>query len=1543
MNRILSKSRAPISKFILIFTLFLNVDSGLCLAMSDLTSSGSGFLSSMLTQKVTSVGAETSGTSSSSSSGGAGGLFTSVLSSANNYGTTGNSNEFLNSIVGNVKSYATSQLDWIQQLVPFANFVFLLPQNFIKSLMENEFSGRKFSIINKNLQDDQKSYGIEFDFGFDGSGDINQPFSFIIYNGRFYFRAVSATFVPDKFYLKNADGSVKEVTRTDIRQYPFSTVIPTILKQLFQDPGLQAWDFVKRFMSPYPEDVCVLKLILLVASAYKNSKSGQGYPRVAHVPLELSVLFAKLAKTPNIIETQKLYPVGTKSNEWDPTKIVFLEGNPSKFIEKFPAVLQDSLNQIQFPIYEGEQQEYKDMNGLGLTKAQTLYGKMRSETDYNKRTKMAIEKIVPFVDSTEVITQTDAQLLMYAIKIHTLERLDALNSYLLSKVSLLSDFTATVASVADQISGTDLDLFKKSLSSLSSEQLRGTMTVQYNLLKDLLTKSENSFPKRSVSSADISFISAQNQGLLSQIDRVVLAIDNISKAIIETNDDGFKSAYRDLISEITGLTTLKGSVSRTTSTGQKVNAPLTEYLKLKYFQFDQLNCKKFDGDIGYFKDDSAMDTVQAVSYAMGVILRAMKDLMKAQSLFNVDTTGQYMTNLQGTKELIRGKLIYQDYSEKPSFYLMTVQDNAASLAQKISSQSGSSVQASTDLGIDSVTQMSQVNDKLKQANEYFNTLNNTYLHYVRQYKFDRRDQSGTMAGMPFDPSVLTKVVQSQSEIAANELEKKANDLIAKYKLTGGSPLVRLDLMIFKKKVETLLAPISDSSYTLKQEATLTDKNALVTKYNDDLTKLNALKTDLDTKLAAANLAAASAATTTTSTAATDPAATTTPQLPAASTTTQSTEQIAYKTQLDSVALAIKKRNDDLAVTQKEIADIKNLVSSAAIKVASYKEIISELDSSINNYDLKLDTFDAAMALLPKSSAARPAISTTGITDKSFLELMIKVRELISSGKTVQAVAKSSLSTEDSALLTAIKTVFTALEKGLAIGSQDSVVGQKLEDAKTKADSILSRMISEEIDFRAFEIEFVKAMSTLAAPDDLKGEYGFCPTIARVCAFVLLSIYQSSVGVDLEKFLLDFTDKLNAKPNPVAVTATMTQAAATNSDSVDALIAKMAEQTTQGQTASAPVDDDFKARMASFISVLSQAITSDGAWQSALWESDILIKPEMLPASDAERVETFWSVVRNIIFTKKDDLSLSPDVYARIYALCLSVSDLLSKLYSDPTTLALNVETWAKKLVSTSTQGKESEIKALNQIKETWKWLGLALPYLIAYFRYTKEAGIKTSINDFLAKEFANLAIRSSSFTDTANLYLDPILIKSFGVDTKTLIQSSAGDQKALLQQNLAAYSSQIQSIESKSTNIFSTLSTSDSINLSSLASEPLTALNGTNYDVKAIESEITQKAAAAISSGDLQSVFSSNDFDAYFDKLSTEGVNFVEQQTGSEMFSETTSNSTISGLTSAVSGIQSGDISGAVSTVSGLTGIQPVVDTGGGLQSDLIPAADGLP
>lgn len=1550
MNRSSIKSKAPI--LILSFILFLSVENIFCLSISDLTSSGGGFLSSVLSQK--GAGVDSSTTSGSSSSG-VSGLFSSVLSSANNYGTTGNSTEFLNSIVGNVKSYATSQLEWMQQLVPFANFVFLLPQNFIKSLMENEFSGRKFSIINKNTQDDQKSYGIEFDFGFDGSGDINQPFSFLIYNGRFYFRAVTAKFVPEKFYLKNADGSVKEATRTDIRQYPFSTVIPTILKQLFQEPGLQAWDFVKRFMSPYPEDVCILKLILLIASAYKNSKTGQGYPRIAHVPLELSVLFSKLAKTPNIVETQKLYPDGTKSNEWDPTKVVFLEGNPSKFIEKFPAALRDSLNQIQFPVYEGEQQEFKDMNGQGLTKAQTLYGKMRSETDYNKRTKMAVEKIIPFINSTETITQTDAQLLMYAIKIHTLERLDALNSYLLSKVSLLSGLTSTVSTAVDNIEAADLDLFKNSLSSLSGEQLRETMTVQYTLLKDLLTKSEASFPKRSVSSADISFISSQNQGLMGQIDRIVLAVDNLSKAIIETNDDNFKTAYRELVGEINGLSTLKGDVSKSTFTGQKINSPLTEYLKLKYFQFEQLNCKKFDGDTGYFKDDASMDTIQAVSYAMGVVLRAMKDLMKAQSLFNVDTVGQYMTNLQGEKELIRGKLIYQDYSEKPSFYLMTVQDNAASLAQKVSAQGGSAVQTATDLGIDSATQMTQINDKLKQANDYFNTLNNTYLHYVRQYKFDRRDQSGMTAGMPFDPSVLTKVVQSQSELAAADLEKKANDLIAQYKLTAGSPLVRLDLMIFKKKVETLLAPISDNSYTLKQEATLTDKNALVLKYTDDLAKLNTLKSDLDAKMLVASATAAPTPSES-ATPSTDP---TQPATQTIAPITQSTEQIALKTQLDSVAVALKKRNDDLAAVQKEITDIKNLISSASTQVTAYKEIIAELDTSINNFDLKADNFDAALASLPKSNAAKASISKTAITDKDFLQLAIKVRELIISGKTVQAAAKSTVSTEEIAFLTAVKNVFMALEKGLSISAQDSLVGQKLEDAKIKADGILSKLISEEIDFRAFELEFLKAMSPLAAPADLKGEYGFCASVARMCAFIMLSIYQSSLGVDSEKFLLDFAAKLNAKPEPAAVTTT--QNTTPSGDSVDALITQMSTPTTTSSSTSAmPVDEDFMAKMEDFISVLSQSITSDGVWQTALWENDILIKPEMLPISEAERMDSFWSIVKNIIFTKKDDLNLAPDVYSRIHAACLWLSDLLGTLYSDPANLASKVETWAKKLVSSTSQDKQAQIKALNELKDCWKWLGLALPYLIAYYKYVKEAGIKTSINDFLSKEFANLVVRSSSFSETANLYLDPILIKSFGVDTKTLIQSSASEQKALMQQSIAAYSSQIQNIESSSTNMFSSLSTSlvGSVakSLTSLSSEPLTALSGTNYDFKAVEGEIAQKAAAAISSGDLQSMFNSSDFDAYFDKLSTDGVKFVEQQlsdatsevatdsTSSDLTSATsgiTANSTISSLSSAATGIKTGDYSGAISTVSGLTGVQPVVQTQE-LQSDLIPASDGF-
>ncbi len=1489
-----------------------------------------------------------------------GSFFSSIANSDTTSKTgTGTTTDFLNSITGQIKGFATSQLDTMQQLVPFAKFVFNLPQTIIKSLMENDFSGHKLSIMNKDALDDQKNYGIEFDFGFDGSGDINQPISFIIYNGRFYFRSVSAKFVPEKFYLKNADGSVQEVTRTDIRQYPFSTIIPTILKQFFQEDGLQAWTFIKRFMSPYPEDTCILKLILLIATAYKNSKVGQGYPRIAHIPIELSVLFSRLKKTPNIVETQKLYPVGTKSNEWDPAKIVFLEGGPVQYIEKLPTTLQDSLNQIQFPVYEGEQQEFKDMNKQSVTKAQALYGQMRSINGYDLRTKMAKEKIVPFVDSTSTISPTDAALLMYAIKIHALERLDALSAYLMSKMAFITGLSNIVSSATaiDQLGASDLDIFKKQLASINIDKLKELLNTQFNDLKDLLIKAQTSFSKRSVLSTDISFLDGQAQGLSAQIDRIVLAVTNMENAIIASNNDDFKTFYKDLIGEINNLSASKAGVINTTSTGQKISIPLIDYLKLRFFQFEQLDCKKFDGDVGYFKDDSAMDIVQGVTYATAVILRAMKDLMKAQALFNVDTQGQYMTNLQGQRELIRGKLIYQDYKEKPTVYLMNVQDNVKSLTEKISAQADSAVQQATDLGA------SQINDKLKQANDYFSTLNTTYLYYLRQYKFDHRDLSGSTPGTPFDASFLTQNIKTQAEIAAADTEKNANDLIDKYKLTSGSPSVRLDLMIFKKKVETLLAPISESSYTLKLQASLTDKQAMLLQYQDELKKLDTLKTTLSVKLpntanqtTSTTTPATSTTTSTTSptsatgstTTPTSSATTTTPdsttsttsQAPAttssaASTVTSSssatsaasstetstsaatttaaanltTEQVAIKTQLDSVLLAIKTRNDDVAALNVAINSIKDSIDSTASKINLYKSAISELDSIINNFDLKVDNLDAALALptMKNSLSINATVSTTQITDKSFLETVVKARELINSGKAASVIAQTTTGT-DAKLLSGLKTLFASLEKGLGIAAEDSLVGQKLEDAKTQANKIVIKLISGQMDFKAFELEFLNIKDTKS---------GFLPMIGILCCIVLRVIYKSPVGADLEKFLIDYAEKLNSKTNQTVDT---TQSTAPKQDAITAMIKDMTVSQTQAQ-APTPLDEAFTKRMNGFIDFLDQAKNSDGFWQPALWSRDVLTNPKTLPISDVERMDAFWTSIKALLLTKKDELSLSADVFARFNALGYWLYELSGKLYSDATSLSQTAEIWAKKISTVSAgQGTTIDNKALDDLKAFWKLLGSTLPYLIAYYRYVREAGVATSVDDFLAREFANLAIRTSSFSQTARLYLDPILIQSFGVDSKTLIQASSSQRDAILQQNIDLYNSQIQNISAQSQNAFASISENVSNDLQSLVAQPLASLTTAQYDLNAAQKELAQTAATALSSGNLQEVLNSQDFDKYFDNLSTDGVKFVEAQ----------ADTTVSNISNTVKQLDS------TALINNLVGIQPVSDTQT-LQADAIP------
>lgn len=1349
---------------------------------------------------------------------------------------------FFGSALGRATDYAKSKFDWTRQLVPFANFIFFLPQNLMRSLQDNDYTDRKFVIENKSADgDEQKNYGIEMDMGFEGSGDVNQPFGFVLHDGRFYFRSTKVRFIPEKFYLKNEDGTVKEAKRTDIREYPFSVLIPTLLRQFFQEKGLEAWNLIRRFMSPYPQDVAMIKIISLVAAAFENSKTGKGYPRVAHVPLELSILFSRLAKTPDISATQRQHAAGTKSNQWDPSKIVFMDGGPSEFIEGLPGVLKESINQIQFPVYEGELQEFKDMQGKGLTEAQELYGDMRTIVNYNVRTEFALDRILPFVDQTDDLTATDASLLMYAIKIHALERLDSLNSYILARVSAVSDFAGELIETSGHLSDTSLDSARSQLADMDSEGLREILEPQYEGLQNLLKEAQRVFSKRAVRSSDVNFLADQITGMDGEIDRLVFAVEQLGKAVVAGGDDDFRAAYKDLMVEIDELMTIKAETSKSVATGQKISLPLIEYLGLRYFQFEQLNYKKFDGDAGYFKDDSSLGTIQGVNYAMAVVLRAMKDLLKAESLFKQDTEGQYMISPTGERELVRGKLIYQDYHEKPIYFKQKVEEQADDLRSQVESQASLLSSAAQNLGLEA--QEGQINEKLKKAEEYYESLNATYMHYLRQFRFDRRDLSGSFAGRPFDPAALGSMVKTEEEVAKADLDASAKEWIENNKLYVGSPMVRLDAMIRRKKIEQIIDNANDPTEAMKQEGVLAEKINKIAKYEADITKMNEIRGDLDARIAQENQSAG-----------------------------PTPEKIVYQEQMKELVAAIERRNLEIDATQAEIRAMKDQEKEKGQEQNFYQGALADLDAIINNHGLTAEQLDVVLTgPAAPGSALYEKIKNSLITDREFLMTAARVRELVESGQAASFIAEvdgatgaaSEIDTET------FESILASVEKGLNIPESESLLGAKMDSSKKIAGELMNKVLKGELDFRGLELEFVQKVGSGQGPDELKNAKGFFASLARACTFALLQVYKSQPGRDYDEFLAK-------KVIPgLGEGSSDEQEPEQKEDSIDALIEKMSEDVSTSQSGATVADAQLDEEFGHFVSELGQAVENNDVWSATAWESNVLVKPKKLPLTPSHRMDVVFAALSNLLTAKAKELGLTDVVVKRFHAIFASAKKILNEVEKSPDATLAKIEGWCVEMAQST---DPVEMQAYEKIRSLWRWMAPAMPYIVAYARYVTEAGTRTSVNEFLAREFANLLTRAKGFSKIARLYLDPILIRSLGVDTKTLIEASEEERQTMIEQNIAVYGNQIAGLESAAIEGLEGLESDVYAEIDRLESEAVSFLEGKAYDMEELERELAQ-TALAVSSGDMQFMLSSGDLDSYFNEVEATGINLVEMPT----------------------------------------------------------------
>jgi hypothetical protein len=764
-------------------------------------------------------------------------------------------------------------------------------------------------------------------------------------------------------------------------------------------------------------------------------------------------------------------------------------------------------------------------------------------------------------------------------------------------------------------------------------------------------------------------------------------------------------------------------------------------------------------------------------------------------------------------------------------------------------------------------------------------------------------------------------VTNKQDVDAEDLLQSAQTMIKENNLSGDTASVRLDALVYEKQLQTALAGVTDNTLLLQQQGQVAEQNNLLSKYNTDLSQLQAAQATFQSKLTAIApgvstvTSATAAASTTPSAAAVLPTATA--STPAVST---SPEQAVYQGEITKIAAAITQRKQDIATATAQLNTLKTAQAGFQQQATIYTNALKELQQVLAQPTLVAKTLDDLFPAAGVNVGIKEQVKKVQITDANFLQVVVKARALITTSQTSTTTPTQDTASSSFVFTTNLfEAIVQSCETALGITAVDSLLGDTLTAAKIKAETAIENFLNGQADFSSLENDFLAQVKTVATVDTLARTPGMLPAIARAATFALQQILVSSVGGNLYQYLtnVEIPKVIAALKTTASSSAgtTVSTTAAPGSDAVDALLSQVSTTLAATQPAATlTLDATAQADLASFVTEINSAVGNDAAWTDALWENDLLTKPDKLPLSQADRLGVFYSAVLNILEAKKTDLTLTDKDYQRMYAIFYMLSEAYAQSSTDLAGLKTNIETWLGKIKIGATAGAAQDVSALSSLTNFWHWCRLALPSIFSYARFVIEAGTKTSINQFLAREFANLALRAKDFGSVSSLYLDPILTKSLGVDTKTLLAASTEEQQLSLAQQAAVYSQELQGLE---TTVATTLVTADVDNVSTLANlaESSTAVTGTSYDMTQLEQELSQ-TAAAVNSSQMQFMLSEGDFNTYFNQLATDGANVAN-----DVLASTNSSTGSASVTKSASDVTTDSSSSQTSTATAVAGV----------------------
>ena len=543
---------------------------------------------------------------------------------------------------------------------------------------------------------DAVTYGVGYDFGFRGGGDVQSPFGFTMDGmGRYRYTPMTAMLYP---------GVIPDFTDiTGQRKKPLSLgdgIAPELIKGLLsifvggKENAEKAWAPIGYFTKVSPESMFFLKIITLLNSAQKNTKVAGAanatgkYPSLSDVPFELMCLMFRLVFSPDIDATVKLNEGfgPDKSFRWE--RVVTLS-RPSKLLAKFPKFFVTLLESFKPAIDAREIQEYKDRFGAPVSELQQLYSASRSQHPYENRIDYIKTNVVDKVD-TKTLNPTDLDLFNYIIRQAVSERFRGLQTFILSTVIGSNVIVDSEGNSDRTVEDGVVD--DPRLISIDVTRMTDFLGKRVPKIKDFITYLLSD-AKKSLLSDDLASYLIAIEGSIDKefadLQQMAVDLTDARKALADAHDaqggsfvdsDPTRLLEQKVSQRIVDkLQAIEEGESGELQapTGKKISVPLPVYLDIKFWQVMRTMQQPFVGDKNFMVNDARLSLPKGLMHAYAICFRANLDLSYIENLVKTDARSFVIKDPLGNPITVSGQQIYKDYTDAERYVMYCDQKVAA--------------------------------------------------------------------------------------------------------------------------------------------------------------------------------------------------------------------------------------------------------------------------------------------------------------------------------------------------------------------------------------------------------------------------------------------------------------------------------------------------------------------------------------------------------------------------------------------------------------------------------------------------------------------------------------------------------------------------------------------------------------------------------------------------------------------------------------------------------------------------------------------------